>query len=47
MSLYGLRTNVPPRMGQKVQLLTISPVPLDVVDVVTNTGNHSHEEYHT
>ena len=34
-----------PGWGQKVLLLAVIPVPLDMVDVVTNTGNHSHEEY--
>ena len=34
-----------PGWGRKVLLLAIIPVPLDMVDVVTNTGNHSHEVY--
>ena len=33
-----------PGEGRQVQLQqTIIPVPLDMVDVVINAGNHSHE----
>ena len=49
MQLAEHISNDPPRMvmGRKLQLPAIIPVPLDMVDVVTNTSNHTHEEYYT